>query len=283
MPDFVSLIKKNPFRPAAWRWLQAGYRLAHPDDSLRPPKDRWIERAIKIQMGLRAGKPREEIMAIDRQARHCLRAFELWSDDSRLTKTVVEARILADETTGEIARKFGIRHGTIEAYEKLFFDVRGKFKHSGYVFCTLLGHEYCDWSTMPSLAVVVKSVAYIYGPWMLDAVLDHVTTSVRPEAAAEVGHVLRGIPFDAVDMKAMLALRMMPINDKTRMGILKAAARVMEIKAKAAEQPDAEGLANASQIVVEEYLRIVEAEPDGFGSVLPKILGVKEPAAAAGA
>jgi hypothetical protein len=33
--------------------------------------------------------------------------------------------------------------------------------------------------------------------WMLDAVSDHVTTSVRPEAAAEVGHVLRGIPFDA--------------------------------------------------------------------------------------
>ena len=199
-----------------------------------------------------------------------------------MAKAVIEARILADETADEIAKKFGMPRRTIEVYEKLFFDVRVKLMHSGYVFCTVLGREHCDWSCTPRFETVVKAIAYSRGSWLLDAVLDYVTTSVRPEAGEEVGRIVRGSTIRAVELKAMLALRMMPINDQTRLGILKAGARVIEVEAKAKHQSAGDGLEDPSQIILDEYFRIVEAAPDAFGSVLPKILGVSEPSSAVG-
>jgi hypothetical protein len=280
MADFMSLTKKCPFRPPAWRWLQAAYRLDHPEDSFRPSKDRWIERAMRIQLGLAAGKSRKDLMRRDREVRHCLRAYDLWQDESSLAKAVIEARILADETADEIAKKFGMSRRTIEVYEKLFFDVRCKLIHSGYVFCTVLGREHCDWSCTPRFETVLKAIAYSRGSWLLDAVLDYVTTSVRPEAGEEVGRIVRGSTIRTVELKAMLALRMVPVNDQTRLGILKAGARVMAIETKAKGQPAADGLEDPSQIILDEYFRIVEAAPDAFGPVLPKILGVSKSVAA---
>lgn len=280
MSDYFSLTKKCPCRPPAWRWLQAAYHLDHPDERLPPPKDRWIERAMTIQLGLRAGKPREEILKIDRECRHCLRAHDLWADDVRLTKAVIESRILADETAADIARKFGMPKRTIEVFERLFFDVRPKLQHTGYVFCTVLGPEYHDWSRMPRFETVLKALAYTYGPWMLDAVLQYTTTSIRPASIAEVGQILRDIPFDEIDMRAALAVRMLPITDATRPGILTAAARVLELLAKQREEPVAAGLENASQIVLDELTPIVEADPDTYGKILPRILGIPKAVAA---
>jgi hypothetical protein len=70
------------------------------------------------------------------------RAFRLRFGEDRLTRAILEARILSGETAEEISAKCGLPITVCKLYESLFFNVRNKLAHCVYIFAEAIGTRY---------------------------------------------------------------------------------------------------------------------------------------------
>ena len=108
-PDFMLFVKHCPVRPPDWRWQQARYRWEHPEDRLPPINDAWIAKTFKLQSVMAGGTGRDELVRLFSFAKDYLFALDIWTNTQRMTRTALEARLLADESRADIAKKFGLR------------------------------------------------------------------------------------------------------------------------------------------------------------------------------
>ncbi len=121
-----------------WRWQ----RVEELDEAGGAPSrsrdDFWVRRAHKYQK-------RKALLHVHVDARleatypaiHL--AYEIHDNLCSHFKWIIEAAVLANVAQEELAEYIALPPDVIEAYEKLFFDVRSKLKARGYVAGSILG------------------------------------------------------------------------------------------------------------------------------------------------
>ena len=105
---------------------------------------------------------------------HC--AWTLRYQAKLLTRSILEARLLAGQSIAETAMACSLSVGVVRVYESLFFAVRDKLQHRIYILGKAIGPRYWTGSTEDDIDILLKSLAYLRGPLFLDYVLPYFTT-----------------------------------------------------------------------------------------------------------
>src|SRR5262245_44912699 len=170
-PSYPESQKHSPFRPPDWRWRRAEHLVAAGRYYCRRRDDEATGRAVHYLRALTRGRgvlpAKVAKLYADIHAAH--RLFERGGQ----ARVVVEARILARQTPGEVAWLTALPVEVVRAYEALFFDCRPFLGARDWVFLhAIRGHEYAD-ASVPDPGAVLKAFAFAGGPLVLEAVMPH--------------------------------------------------------------------------------------------------------------
>jgi len=83
-----------------------------------------------------------------------------------------EARILANESPGDIAQKVGCSLDAVQAFEKLFYDVRGCLSARDYIM-TLIGPRAYHGLEEQDVDAILKLFGFFGGGRIIDILLDY--------------------------------------------------------------------------------------------------------------
>jgi len=169
---------RNPLRPPDWRWRCAGQQADRP---VLPDRDRWIRLAADY---LRLARQPARRAWLERSRRFGplaqLVRWKFGRHDPEQRERVgrllfdLEAYVLAGATPEEIHQRLGLDAVTVETYERVFFDVRSRRKHPGYILRCVLGVT--DWSARLSPRQeerrLVAWLGYLGGVKVLDQLLE---------------------------------------------------------------------------------------------------------------
>jgi hypothetical protein len=257
----------NPCRPPCWRWHYARYRA---ENGLGiPPRDEgpWVRRAFRFhQVLLKYDRPD----AVDRLLAwrpELVFAYELWCNTNSLARDVVEACILSGQTSAQIARKLCFHWEGLDAYAELFYDVREKLRHRAYVSAVLIGPALSGPLSRVTFPAVLKAFGYHMGPHVVDALLGVYNASVAPLEPEGI-HLALGAMRDLdLIVKAAVAIKLLPINERTASHLWRLHARILKLETKMAKKPDAHQEVRAGvDRMLREFQRVfadhLDAAPD---------------------
>ena len=103
-------------------------------------------------------------------------ASELYEENG-LSRWTLEARVLAGQTTAEIAELLRLSVETVAMYEAAFFDVRDRLEAPYWIVGKALGPQYHEKLEAGRVDVVLKTFAYHCGPGILEVLLNEVVDS----------------------------------------------------------------------------------------------------------
>jgi hypothetical protein len=236
----VDFSPDNPFRVPDWRWQRAGYLASHGLEIPGRAEGPWIRRAFRLhQVMLRYGRD-QGLERILKWRPELLFAYQLWTNTQQLARDIVEACILSGQSPAEIARKLCFHFEGLKAYEELFYDVRKKLVHRGYVNVMLIGPELSGPLSRVTFATVLKSFAYHMGPHALDALLGVYNSNVAPLAAEGIPAALPAMTGLELTVKAAVAAKLIPVNEQTAPLLWQLFVRIVNLEARVKNQPHAQ-------------------------------------------
>ena len=206
----------SPFCPPDWRWRLAAALRSGLLPRRRRLRDPRVAAAARLQAGL-ARPGRAEDRAV-------LAASRLRSEGDARRRLELEARVLAGQPAGAIAARLGLPADVVEAFEKLFFDVRDRLDAPDYIAAVAIGPAlHRHGLVVDDAGTLLKVIGYGYGPHVLDvlmAVLDD--GSGRGADAAEPGLsrlvrmaiAARALPAGGPGARGLLALHARLLADE---------------------------------------------------------------------
>jgi hypothetical protein len=178
---------KNPRRPVDWRWQRAALAASGEYPlSRRRDGDVWVARATKF---IREHENCEtELDMAELAERHPVIywAYDIWytrDDTGNPVRSEVEARLLADDQIANIARRVATEVEIIEAYERLFFNVRERLADRGYLMHCVLGPAVHLGFQSNEYDLTWKLFALLGGPLAVDLMIDQSVGHARPDRA----------------------------------------------------------------------------------------------------
>jgi hypothetical protein len=206
----------NPLRPVDWRWLRAVDLVERGEPASSPYDDDGLRLAMRFVRALRdcrddAGRQR---LALSMPAQ--FQAHAVYAASPSMAKSVLEARLLTDESFAQVAGKCETTAEVVAAYEQLFFCVRDRLCGGGYILGAVMGGNVLDGSAATDLGEVLKARAYAGGATVLDELLDALR---EPPMSPERPERCRPAEREAIGQKLLLrasiALDLLPIDNST--------------------------------------------------------------------
>jgi len=230
-PTEIDLTPENPWRPVDWRWQRA-LKLQGKEFRRNPRFDdtditnavRFIE-AAQYSEGDRS---RSTILALRYPDMYW--AVDMYKNADAAWRYEVEARILANESVSEISSRMDMRPGAMEIYERLFYDVRSRLRHSSYILHIAIGPALHKGLKESDYHLIWKYYAFTYGPRMLDAIIQQAIAPGRPRTADEVRGTFQDDGMASVLRKQALAARTVPINAFTQIDVMTVYSKFVEIE-----------------------------------------------------
>ena len=221
-------------RPVDWRWQCAALAASGEYPlSRRRDGDVWVARATKF---IREHENCEtELDMAELAERHPVIywAYDIWytqNESGNPVRSEVEARLLADDQIENIARRVATEVEVIEAYERLFFNVRERLADRGYLMHCVLG---------PAVHLGFQATEYDL-IWKLFALLGRATGrgpddrpvgGSCPSGSRQRPEVLRrGRRQNDLRRVAMLALKTFRINNFNAMEIIDKFLKLVELE-----------------------------------------------------
>jgi hypothetical protein len=243
----------SPYCPVDWRWRRAeGVR----QGLLTTPgrrADSWIRRAIRFQ-DEHADKGDSSCPRLARLDPAVYGAFHVRSSVESRKRRELEARVLAGQSTCEIAARLDLTADVVEAYERLYFDVRDRLGAASYIMAVVIGHTLHDGFAVGDIDTVLKVYAYGYGPNVLDVLIEELEVGGRTSTAGAMNSNL------ARSVRMAITARSIPVNDQTAPVLVRLNARFLEIEREAAHDV---ALNSPVRATVEPF---PEARPGGQAS-----------------
>jgi hypothetical protein len=218
----------SPYCPVDWRWRRAEGILQGLLPTPGRRADRWVRRALRFQHS-HAEMGDSSCPKRARKDPAVLGALQLNSSIEPGPRLQLEARVLARQTTGEIAARLGFSIEIVEAYQNLFFDVRDRLGESSYIMAVVIKHSLHDGFAAGDMDAILKVYAYGYGPIVLDAVIEELEVGGGTLPAVAVNSKL------AQSIRMAITARSIPVNQQTAPGLIRLNARFLEIEREAAE------------------------------------------------
>jgi hypothetical protein len=187
----VRLDPFNPLRPPNWQWQRATQLIREGRRIPRRNADADLVRMVHF-LRQRSGRysrwSNSESEQIKRD-RHLYRAFELYeSTDAKymITRDEIEARILANESPGDIAARIGYEIPVIDTFELMFFDVRTRLSRPSYILHHVIGPEVHRQLSSRDYRTIWKLFGYHSGPQVLTMLVDTFVGRLRPANSDEL-------------------------------------------------------------------------------------------------
>ena len=139
----------------------------------------------------------------------------------------LESRILARQSSTEIAERLDVSAGAIDAYESAFFDVRSRLHSTSYVLKKVIEVN-SGWGSCPLTPdTLLRKIAYFAGPAILDAVLPYLQNSGRQLSQRTSGD--EGTIIDPLAERIDLLLRAsnLPSDEKTTNQLMRVAGQLL--------------------------------------------------------
>ncbi len=219
MLSHADLQRENPMRPLDWQWeraksLVADRRRYHPDRD---------DAATGIAMKFIRARRRWGNSRLGREMPHVWHAVQLHELDGP-TRWLIESRILARQSIDEIAMAASVTTGTVEIYERLFFDVTDRLDARIFISkqaIRLTGAGTCENHSLRR-AAVLRWFGYYGGPIVLDVVAQIMLNTAghsEPGRAAKVNLLasLLTLPLDGESSFKLLPVCLQLI-ESTRLG-----------------------------------------------------------------
>jgi hypothetical protein len=151
-------------------------------------------------------------------------------EDKHPLRYAVEARLLAGQAASEIMELAGLSLDTVVLYEKLFFDVTSRLKHTDYIMTTVIGPSVHAGLSDRDYDLLWKLFGYLYGPAVLDAFISTTSRKFRPETLNEVDVALADDARSALQRKVAVVARTFVVNPFSQSELLNIYARFLEVE-----------------------------------------------------
>ena len=255
-PDvYMELHPKNPIPPVHRRWRIAELVARGFTPWAADLEDPWVQRGVTyLQTPSAAGpeQPAADLADVDA-------ALQVHKSD-KLTRGVLEARILARLPVDQVAAACQLTVGAVQAYEALFFDVREHFAYPDYLVPVVIGAKLHYGITPEDVDVVLKHVGYVGGPVLVDWLVDFyasgviVPQSLEAASPEELRTLVRRLRAKALHLVYVLphpaCCRALRLNELAR-----------ELEAYAESLGDAKD-APAEEVAMRAPLGVGEGAPD---------------------
>jgi hypothetical protein len=196
---FLEFHPDNPLRDVAWRFQLASVLVRD-----EVPVRRWRRYDTWVRAAAYSLRARD----VPRNLRHDVAAVSsahrVWSDSSMRLRHEFEIRILAGQANDEIASRCGLGRRVVEAYERLFFAVTERLDQIDYIAC-VIDPTASVWVGAAPVEVVLKKLAYGYGPVVADALVGYLDGQAPAGTDPDLDRGLR----------RLIAVLMLPVNEKT--------------------------------------------------------------------
>ena len=165
----------DPHRIPDWRWrLVTAIAEGESVPILADSPDTDVGDAVAALGGL----GRTSDADLDERTNDILSARQMWIDDA-WDRVLLEARLLTGVTVTETAHQLQIGEPLVDAFCRLFFDVRSRLRHTGFInrFAIRAPKHFEE---APDLRTAIRAFAYFGGPYVLDAVVATYADSITP-------------------------------------------------------------------------------------------------------
>ena len=160
----------NPMRPLAWRWQRAWWIVSHHQNFSRRRDDAATRRIVAY---LRARGRRGRVVRSVRTKQFAdIRAACEINECGDSTRLVLQARILARQSSVEISQTTGVPADTVDAFEAMFFHCRDRLTAADWI-ATQAIRKTAAGLPETKAGAGLKTFAYHGGPVVLDAVLPY--------------------------------------------------------------------------------------------------------------
>jgi len=162
----IELIQQSPNHTPAWRYELAVTLVDSNPIDLLVVADPWLIQACELRRADLAEIPHVQNIHPATQT-----AWQLYQERSDVAQEL-EARVLGQQSATEIATVLRLDVETVVSYERLFFDVRDRLRHSDYILLKAIHPPWLRDHYEADLWAVLKLLAYHGGLAVFEAALD---------------------------------------------------------------------------------------------------------------
>jgi hypothetical protein len=197
---FIDFSPENPFRSVDWRWqLASTLRREGIPPRRRRRFDAWVRAAAKYQDRRDAPRgPRHDPLAAVAEA------LRLRSGADERLRHEIELRLLAGQRYDDVAARCSIPVAVVEAYERVFFNVVERLRSPDYI-ASVVDPTMSVLFGEPTLDVVLKKIAYGYGPACADVLAGYLDGQGPVGIDPDLDRALR----------RLIAVLSVPVNEAT--------------------------------------------------------------------
>jgi hypothetical protein len=159
-------------RSPDWRWRRAVRLVDHGRRLSRRRDDGQVCEAVHFLRELRR-LGGESTPDFTRRHPALAAAHALYAAGESWPRSELEARLLTDESFGQIAARSGMSDATVAAYHDLFFDVRHRLHASDWVAVHALGRDGRIGFADGDAGRLLKAYAYSGGTSVLESLLEY--------------------------------------------------------------------------------------------------------------
>jgi hypothetical protein len=224
----------NPRRPVHWRWERAR-SIAEGGPALsRRFDDEWVNKAYRFRLAYQACETEADHATLAMRAPDLYWAHDIWyntsSDGGNPFKSEMEARLLAQDTRINTARRLATTEETVHAYERVFFNIEERHYNHGYLLHQVIGPSVQLGLAEQDYDSIWKLFALFGGPHVLDMMIDTFTNPSRPQTGAEVVSFVADCTQNAIRRKAMLAAHTIRVNNYSAIEMIAAFVKLLEVE-----------------------------------------------------
>ena len=193
----------------------------------------WVARAAKFIREQESCNTELDLAYLSERNPTIFWAYDIWytrDDAGNPVRSEVEARLLADDQVENIARRVATEVEIIEAYERLFFNVRERLADRGYLMHCVLGPAVHLGFQAGDYDLVWKLFALLGGPLAVDLMIDQSVGHARPDRASDLKYFVADVAQNDLRRVAMLALKTLRINNFNAMEIIDKFLKLVELE-----------------------------------------------------
>ena len=240
------------YRPPDWRWSRITSIVGNGRKLSRSRDDSHVHRGVKMLKALRDGNGSGEDIGRQYPAEYEAHLIHTRREE-RSGKWMLEAGILARQTPETLGEYLGIPASTVEAYEKLFFDVRDKLDRSGYIVTHVFDVFEDGCRIEKAISHWLGRVAYHSG-WNAAC---HIWEANRP--TLEAPQFLREALVDNIFANAFNELNQARVEKQRRGGVVEAALDVLRTEIETGGPSRHTGIEKAlSELMGSIHLRVLD-------------------------
>lgn len=230
----IEIAENNPSRDPAWRWKRAQSIVNNTGLPTTRRRDgvlgyKWINRAKTFLREYNECTTEVHKAALAERRPAIFWAYRTWIEDSP-RKASIEAQILARSDDYAIAFRAGMPPEVIEAYEALFFNVREKLNHRGYILHTVIGPALQQSLTEKDYRVLWKVYGYFLGPYIVDALESKFSSPTWCGTPESVGSAVIDDAIGTLKLKAAIAAKTVGVTQHTQLALMETFTKFIEVE-----------------------------------------------------